>query len=55
MSHASPIPDATLALFRSELKKLEAREQALKAELNSVQQGIKLLAKVFKGVNENEL
>jgi len=54
MSYNNPLPDATLTIFQAELKKLEAREKTLREELARVQQGIKLMNKVLKGVVEND-
>jgi len=54
MSYVSPLPESTLTAFQTELKKLEAREKALKDELLRVQLGIKVLNKALKGVVEND-
>ncbi|HZW12805.1 MAG TPA: hypothetical protein VFF81_06400 [Noviherbaspirillum sp.] len=52
MTHVCPLPSTTLGILQGELKRLVAREEALKEELKQVQHAIKALTKTLKGAAE---
>jgi hypothetical protein len=48
------LPSSTLALFKSELKKLDERESSLKRELAEVASAASYLRKIVKGAEKHE-